>query len=50
MLNLINASGLIYAAALYVVILTAQAIARNDRLQYAVIRCKARVSRHSANR
>ncbi|WP_373531398.1 hypothetical protein [Vampirovibrio sp.] len=42
MLNLINAYGLIYAAALYGAFLCMQSIAENNRVQYAVIRCKAR--------
>lgn len=50
MLNLINASGLIYAAALYAVILTVQTIARNNRLQYAVVQCKTRIPQRPFNR
>lgn len=50
MLNLINASGLIYAAVLYAVILTVQAIARNNRLQFAVVQCKTRMPHRSLNR
>lgn len=43
LLNLLKASGLIYAAALYLAILAIQTIANNNRLQYAVIQCKTQI-------
>lgn len=47
MLNLINASGLIYAATFYLAILTIQAITHNSRVQYAVIHCQTQISQRS---
>lgn len=47
MLNLINASGLIYAAALYLAVLAIQTIANNNRVQYAVIQCKTQISQRT---
>lgn len=47
MLNLLNASGLIYAAALYLAVLAIQAIANNNRVQYAVIQCKTQINQRA---
>jgi hypothetical protein len=41
MLNLIYASSLLYAAALYTAFKLTQSIVENSRVQYAVAHCKA---------